>query len=600
MTKRLTSILLSAALTLGSVAALPVSMIPTASAAAALDTDITLRVGLYYGSNALAEAKLENAEGYATGYTVGTMDGTTFQPETELTQTQLTMMVNGTGAIAVYDTVSGDTLYTAPVGAELAIRPHSAETWCKGYKWYGDFVYRIENGSDVAVLNYVPLEDYVKGVLPYEVDPDWSIEALKAQAVCARSFALGTHKHSDQGFDVCNTTNCQVYLGTNRATGQSNKAVNLTAGEYLTYQGELVVGYFFSSDGGATEDAANVWGGEYPYLKGKIDPYEDIEKAYHGVWSVTMTADEVQEKLQDAGYSIGTVVAVEVTKRTPTDNVAEVTVTDEDGKQVTIGKGNVRSVFGLNSIRYTITPHVSIDEAVKEHIQQTAAEIKNVGISTHKVAVDGMLVAPQGYLINRENYFKLRDVAYILNETDAQFNVEWDNDRNCIILTSGEPYETVGGELEPNHAAVTYLASSDSSVLYDGAETSMTGYRINGNNYYRIRDIAKVIGFDIGYEPDTRTVQIDSSIMRNKNSQSDQSDANGTSDTESILVQKEESLATEHVFDVPPESYTFDGTGWGHSVGMSQYGALGMAQQGKDYREILQFYYTDVEITRGQ
>lgn len=599
MTNQLASILLSATLTISSLTAIPASMLPTASA---LNTDITLRVGLYYGSSALGEAKLENVGGYATGYTVGTMDGTTFQPETELTPTQLTMMVNSTGAIAVYDTVSGDTLYTAPVGTELAIRPHSAETWCKGYKWYGDFVYRIENGSDVAVLNYVSMEDYVKGVLPYEVDPDWSIEALKAQAVCARSFALGTHKHSDQGFDVCNTTNCQVYLGTNRATGQSNKAVDLTAGEYLTYQGEPVVGYFFSSDGGATEDAANVWGGEYPYLKGKIDPYEDIERAYNGVWSVTMTADEVQEKLQEAGYSIGTVVAVEVTKRTPTDNVAEVTITDEDGQQVTIRKGDVRSVFGLNSIRYTITPHVPIDEVVKEHIQQTAAEIKNVGISTHKIAVDGALVAPQGYLINRENYFKLRDVAYILSETDAQFNVEWDNDRNCIILTGGEPYETVGGELEPSQTAVTYLADSDSSVFYNGEEASMTGYRIDGNNYYRIRDIAKVIGFDIDYEPDTRTVQIDStkhtdSIMSHPGNANEPGD---TDDSDSILIQKDEPLEDNNVFDVPPQSYTFDGTGWGHSVGMSQYGALGMAQQGKDYREILQFYYTDIEIAHGE
>ena len=76
------------------------------------------------------------------------------------------------------------------------------------------------------------VEDYVKGVLPYEIDPDWPAEAQKAQAVCARSFALGTHKHTGSEYDLCNTTNCQVYLGANRATEASDAAVDATKGEY--------------------------------------------------------------------------------------------------------------------------------------------------------------------------------------------------------------------------------------------------------------------------------------------------------------------------------------------------------------------------------
>ncbi|MFQ9126369.1 MAG: SpoIID/LytB domain-containing protein [Butyricicoccaceae bacterium] len=121
----------------------------------------------------------------------------------------------------------------------------------------------------MTVINYVNVEDYVKGVLPYEIDPDWPADAQKAQAVCTRSFALGTHKHTDSGYDLCNTTNCQVYLGATRATSESDAAVSATAGETLSCDGKEVIGYFFSSDGGATEDAANVWGGEYSYLKGK-------------------------------------------------------------------------------------------------------------------------------------------------------------------------------------------------------------------------------------------------------------------------------------------------------------------------------------------
>lgn len=85
----------------------------------------------------------------------------------------------------------------------------------------------------------------MKGVLPYEIDPDWPAEAQKAQAVCARSFALGTHKHGSD-YDLCNTTNCQVYLGANRATEVSDAAVNATKGETLSYNGSSVIGYFYS------------------------------------------------------------------------------------------------------------------------------------------------------------------------------------------------------------------------------------------------------------------------------------------------------------------------------------------------------------------
>ena len=88
-----------------------------------------------------------------------------------------------------------------------------------------------------------------------------------------------------------------MYLGANRATEASDAAVDATKGETLSYNGRSVIGYFYSSDGGATEDAANVWGGDYAYLKGKADPYEDPSKDR---WTVTLTADEIQQKVNAA------------------------------------------------------------------------------------------------------------------------------------------------------------------------------------------------------------------------------------------------------------------------------------------------------------
>lgn len=560
--KRILSMLLCAAALVGCLSVAPASAVDT------VDTDVTLRVGLTIGgANTFADPKLENVSGEPTGYTIGTMNGTSFSGGTSVSASQLTIKLVS-GAFQVTDTATGKVLYTSAAGADhIAIRPNSDLTWFKGYQWHGDFVYRRASDGNITVINYVGLEDYVKGVLPYEIDPDWPAEAQKAQAVCARSFALGTSKHNEY-YELCNTTNCQVYLGANRATEASDAAVDATQGEYLTYNGEPVIGYFFSSDGGATEDAVNVWGGDYPYLQGKEDPYE----TYDSSWSVTLTAEEIRQKLVSAGYSIGTVANVEVTKRTDTDNVNEVTVTDTTGKQVVIRRDDCRTVFGLDSIRYTITPNASANTAAALP-QSTSVKIQP---STHVVTVDGERVDPQGYNINGYNFYKLRDIAYILNGTDSQFNVTWDGANNRIVLTDDAAYQEVGGEMTSSASAeIKNVSESDSTIVLDGKTLSLTGYRINGNNYYKIRDVGSALGFSVDFDPETEIVLIGSANAGQDDTQDDP---------------KDETPITNAA------SYTFNGSGWGHSVGMSQWGAYGMAQQGFGYEDILKFYFTGIEI----
>ena len=560
--KRILSMLLCAAALVGCLSVAPASAVDT------VDTDVTLRVGLTIGgANTFADPKLENVSGEPTGYTIGTMNGTSFSGGTSVSASQLTIKLVS-GAFQVTDTATGKVLYTSAAGADhIAIHPNSDLTWFKGYQWHGDFVYRRASDGNITVINYVGLEDYVKGVLPYEIDPDWPAEAQKAQAVCARSFALGTSKHNEY-YELCNTTNCQVYLGANRATEASDAAVDATQGEYLTYNGEPVIGYFFSSDGGATEDAVNVWGGDYPYLQGKEDPYE----TYDSSWSVTLAAEEIRQKLVSAGYSIGTVANVEVTRRTDTDNVNEVTVTDTTGKQVVIRRDDCRTVFGLDSIRYTITPNASASTAATLP-QSTSVKIQP---STHVVTVDGERVDPQGYNINGYNFYKLRDIAYILNGTDSQFNVTWDGANNRIVLTDDAAYQEVGGEMASSASAeIKNVSESDSTIVLDGKTLSLTGYRINGNNYYKIRDVGSALGFSVDFDPETEIVLIGSANAGQDDTQDDP---------------KDETPITNAA------SYTFNGSGWGHSVGMSQWGAYGMARQGFGYEDILKFYFTGIEI----
>lgn len=424
----------------------------TAISAQAAQDEI-IRVGLAYGNAAMAAPQLQNADG--AGYEIGIMNGTTFTPVTSVTNSKITIKAQGMG-LAVTDTTSGAVLYQTK-DASFAISPKGTHAWFHQCKYPGYFVY-TSFGGKVSVVNAVPLEDYIKGVIPYEMPASWHREALKAQAVCARSYADGQRgRHKSQGFDVCNTTHCQVYQGVNGATPNSDAAVDATRGQYLYQENQKVVGYFFSSDGGATESSVNVWGGEFAYLTGKPDPYEKTEQSSNGVWSQTRTAQEIQSKLNASGRPIGTVRSVQVTKRTDTDNVNELTITDTNGKQVKLTKDACRTVLGLNSIRYTVASG-------------------NAPIEDAYYAVG-----------NRNTVTKL------------------DSLQGKTVLTS-----------------------------------------------------------------DGKQIITDSSIAQRVPAEADA-----------------EVLGT---------SFVFSGRGWGHSVGMSQYGAKAMAEQGFSYDEILRFYFTGVTV----
>ena len=248
-------------------------------------------------------------------------------------------------------------------GYSLGIRPGLDDsvktvTWFKGYRYYGGFQYH-RSGGDLTVINIVDLEDYIKGVLPYEMNNAWPLEALKAQAVCARTYAVtNTVSHASSGFDVCNNTHCQMYQGLNLANDRTDQAVEETAGEYVRYQGQPAITYYSASDGGATEDVRNIWDStaDLPHLKGVIDPYEadlaDSISQYN--WTVTVTKADAAAKLQSKGYNCGSIVDVYVAELSETGNPKTITFVDSNGKNWSFGPETLRIWFSLRSNRFTI------------------------------------------------------------------------------------------------------------------------------------------------------------------------------------------------------------------------------------------------------
>ncbi len=149
-------------------------------------------------------------------------------------------------------------------------------------KWYrGKFM--IKNvGSKLTVINDIDLESYIKGVVPSEMPPSWEFEALKAQAIAARSYALANlGKQSKYGYDLKDNTEDQAYGGASAETNRTNRAVDDTLGLVLTYDMKIISAYYSASAGGMTN--TNAWGASVPYLHSVPSFDSDVSKNGHGV-----------------------------------------------------------------------------------------------------------------------------------------------------------------------------------------------------------------------------------------------------------------------------------------------------------------------------
>lgn len=228
----------------------------------------------------------------------------------------------------------------------------------KAYR--GDIHLRAQiDGIDV--INELLLEDYLLGVVPKEMPADWPMEALKAQTVAARTFALyNLHKHEAEGFDLCATTHCQVYGGVDEEQQRSSAAVLATCGQVMFFDGKPIYAPFHTDSGGFTENSEDVWGTYLPYLRAVKD--EDTEAPAHQ-WTVNFTPAQLQTKLQAAGYAIGTLQSIELSPlQTAGKNYGDRSAAGRVKNMRFIGSASsvsltgtkVRSILGLKSNYFDI------------------------------------------------------------------------------------------------------------------------------------------------------------------------------------------------------------------------------------------------------
>jgi len=231
-----------------------------------------------------------------------------------------------------------------------------SETWFKDYRWYGGFRYERIDGGDLTVVNMVALDDYVKGVIPYEMSPGWPAEAMKALAVCARNYAVyNSSRHKRYHFSVCNKSCCQVYLGRNRATEETDSYVDETAGVLVYYDGAPIGCWYYASNGGASECSSVVWGSNqttYPYLLGVIDPFEATVTISGYAWTKEVSPTEMRDLVRGIGYNCSRIVDAYVDEYTETGNPKSVTLVDSNGYEYTLTTRKFVDMLDLRSFRY--------------------------------------------------------------------------------------------------------------------------------------------------------------------------------------------------------------------------------------------------------
>lgn len=411
-----------------------------------------------------------------------------------------------TGTTEVLFQFDGGASKSLAVVQDLTGNP-DPQVWFRNILYRGGFQYQRISQGNMVVSNVLPLETYLKGVVPYEMSGSWNVEALKAQAVSARTYAVRQAtfvNHSSENFDLCNTAHCQVYYGNggpniNSPTANSDQAVEETHGMYLWYGSTLAGTFYSSSHGGASEAVSNVWSSSsqsnYPYLCGVIDPYEQLANDINSRsdWTVSFTKDELNEMLQFNGMGIGTSVSQLETVFSDTGNVIKLIIHWENGKTSSVGAAELRYTnwFALPSIHFVINDTLP---TVVQNSNSGSGYSYNINGTVPVTSFDGL------YGINQDgNPSALTEKPHVISGTGEITVVE-----------------------ELNTGTIGLAGGSYSNNLLQGSHVSQG------------------------------------------------------------------------------DVFHFNGSGWGHNIGMSQFGAYAMATYlGMSYIDILEFYYPGTNVAKS-
>jgi len=211
-------------------------------------------------------------------------------------------------------------------------------------KYYGDVMIYEEN-RQFTYVNIVPLEEYLVSVVGHEMSPKWPLDALKAQAVVARTYALQKVAESaDKLYDIGGTTKDQVYSGNQDGDEVVRRAVRETLSQVITYKGEIAKVFYHSCCGGQTASSSEVWKEDLPYLPQKECKFTDSPE-YN--WELVLTKKEVEDRLGLSGIS-----KIVIKERTESKRVKSIGIV-AGGKSSNMPAAEFRTRLGVEKLRST-------------------------------------------------------------------------------------------------------------------------------------------------------------------------------------------------------------------------------------------------------
>ncbi len=414
-----------------------------------------------------------------------------------------------------------------------SVQNEGTHTAIRGYKsgtryTYDDVlecaVYKTADAFGVKVINVLPIETYVTGVIPYEIGNSWPLETQKAFAIAARSYAIsnkGRHK-SAYNADLCCSSDCQVYRGFGSTNSLVRQAVEETKGQIAAYKGRVCGSVYSSSTGGCTANASQVWGSSssvYGYLTAVATPWENYENYGNGSWTSTATGQQLTERLNAKGYTglTGPVTEAKITQlENNSSYVYAMAFSDAAGHTVTVTR--------TDKVKSLLSPYVKSGNFV---------------------------VAKAGESVTRTNFGLpgFRD----LKEFTTGMAVKG-NPRDYAVFGRGSlSVLTAGGLATMNDTSNEAVITAGGILPYD------MSHELDGRYY------ATVVGLNGSILPNIPRLE---------------------------TVVETETLKAEG----PAGSFVFIGRGWGHGVGMSQWGIKDLGDLGYDYQTILKAYYTGIDI----
>ncbi len=243
----------------------------------------------------------------------------------------------------------------------------------------------------LIVVNELRLEDYIVGIINNEISSKWPLEAIKAQSVIARTYAIyQMEERKDNLFHLTGTYMDQVYTGAGVEDRASFSAVKKTIGEVLVYKGQPALTLYHSNAGGVTEFARNVWGTDKPYLKSVKSRYDKGAPNYR--WELALSKVSLGEKLRRAGYDIGLPKKIQIREHTKTGRVVGLTIKDKKGRMVEIKGEELRKILGYAILRSTL---FKVSHSRRGYVFKGRGSGHGVGLS--QWGAKGMAEAGAGY-----------------------------------------------------------------------------------------------------------------------------------------------------------------------------------------------------------